>query len=60
MTRFILLGTDAAVIRFLVEPGRRAEILRAVYTWLGIAVLAAGTVVWATRPAWCVPCHPST
>lgn len=49
MTRFILLGMDAAVIRFLVEPERRAEVLRAVHTWLGIGVVVVGIGAWATR-----------
>ena len=51
MTRLILLGMDSAVIRFLVEPERRAEILRAVHTWLGIGVVVVGIGTWATRHA---------
>lgn len=49
LMRFILMGTDSAIIRFYVDEERRVEVLRAAWAWLLIGVLAALATLWLTR-----------
>lgn len=49
IARFVILGTDAAIVRFYVDESRQAQVLRAAAVWVGAGTCVAGIVIWATR-----------
>src|SRR5258706_1190651 len=49
LTRVILMGTDAGIVRFYADDVRRGEVLRTAHVWLAVGGAIAALLVWLTR-----------